>query len=141
MMTALSDLKKNLSRIRAAREQQARIVSDLTEPHRKLAELTEQERSTLAAIEAAAAELEQAKKELEDCERDLRDLEPNETKLAGAVEVLDWLAERAMHGFGNVRPSDVGRVAAECRSTLELLEMKRAERDRLDATIKRLGGK
>jgi chromosome segregation ATPase len=138
-LSALSELRRALDRAAAKRAEAAKVVEEIQAPLRRLEAEQAAEDAARIAFEEATAKKAQLEYELFDIERDLGELEPRAAHLVTAIETLDWLAERAQRGFGNLSAGDVGRVAHQARSTLELLETRRDEAKRIKALLRSLG--
>ena len=142
MTAMLTQLRAALDRAAARRAEAAKVVEEIEAPRRKLAEEAAAEQAAADALAKAEADKAQWEAELFDCKRWLAAWEPFETKLAGAIEVLDALSDAAMNGASssNLSPRDLSHAAAQCRSQREYLEMRRTERDRLQSSLRKLNG-
>lgn len=118
---------------------QRKLVADLREPERVLADLEAAYAEEQAERAQKQARLDQAQAELSDHERTLARLEPREGKYHAAVEVLDALGDDAMRGLSlSINPHTMSLAAIQCRGELELLANARAAHKRLQSEIRTL---
>lgn len=118
---------------------QRKVVADLREPERILADLEAAYAVEQEEREQKTARKAQAEAELFDCERSIARRAPREAKIAAAIDVLDTLADDAMGGWSqHINPYTCGMAAAQCRTELEMLANERAAQKRLTAEIRAL---
>jgi hypothetical protein len=141
-MVTLTGLKKQLANIGTQRAAQARLVEEIEAPRRRLAEMEAAEREAAERLSALEAEITQTKAELSDVDVFLAQWEPMEAKLASAYEVVGEL-ERSLvlsyYGFANLDKFQMNDLWRAMGQMVDLVEIKRQERARLQAQLKQLG--
>lgn len=118
---------------------QRKLVQDLREPERELEQLEAEYAAEQEARAQKTARLEQAQAELSDHERVVTRGDPREARWNVAIEVLDELADDAMHGRSqHINPYLLNQALTQIRGELELLANARVAQKRLQSEIRAL---